>query len=145
MTDDTRNPVTARWEDGIEHDPRSIEIYKSIAKLDLEVGGDYFCFKSGGDGDNGEHLMYLLDIHFEKEDGEPEIGEISDSFVMFWTGPNGYIFPAIYRKAEEFMKAAKVTQTRIQGNNDHEWVRFHFEPSLTLEQAEELEEKFGVQ
>ena len=27
-----------------------------------------FCFKSGGDGDNGEHLMYLLDIHFEQID-----------------------------------------------------------------------------
>lgn len=60
--------VEQRWERGIPHDPRSIALYKSIEKLDWEEGGDFFCFKSGGDGDNGEHLMYLLDMHFARED-----------------------------------------------------------------------------
>lgn len=60
--------VERRWEQGIPHDPRSEALYKSIAELDFEYG-DIFCFKSGGDGDNGEHLMYLLDIYFEREDG----------------------------------------------------------------------------
>ncbi len=55
-----------RYERGIPHDPRSIELYRSIAKIDFEEGSDYFCFKSGGDGDNGEHLMYLLDTHFAR-------------------------------------------------------------------------------
>lgn len=54
-----------RWENGVAHEPRSIEIYKAIERLDLEEGDDFFCFKSGGDGDNGEHLMYLLDLFFE--------------------------------------------------------------------------------
>ena len=60
--------ITKRWEEGRPHDPRSIAIYKSVAALDFAEGGDFFGFKSGGDGDNGEHLMYLLDIHFEDAD-----------------------------------------------------------------------------
>lgn len=59
--------VGERWEKGIPHDPRSKELYASIAKLDFEQG-DVFCFKSGGDGDNGEHLMFLLDMHFAELD-----------------------------------------------------------------------------
>ena len=46
-----------------EHNPKSKEIYDFISKLDFE-NGDYFCFKSGGDGDNGEFLMDLLDCYF---------------------------------------------------------------------------------
>ncbi len=60
--------INERWENGVPHDPRSEEIYKGIADLDFKEGGDYFCFKSGGDGDNGEHLMYLLDLYFEDKD-----------------------------------------------------------------------------
>jgi len=57
--------VQERYEAGTPHDPRSIAIYRAIEKLDLE-NGDVFCFKSGGDGDNGEHLMYLLDVYFQE-------------------------------------------------------------------------------
>lgn len=60
--------ITERWEQGKAHDPRSVMLYKSIEAIDFKEGNDYFCFKSGGDGDNGEHLMYLLDIHFERKD-----------------------------------------------------------------------------
>jgi len=60
--------LSKRWEDGIPHHPKSIELYKRIENLDFELGGDVFCFKSGGDGDNGEHLMYLMDIYFEEKD-----------------------------------------------------------------------------
>lgn len=59
--------ITERWKRGIPHHPKSVEIFKAIEENDWKYGGDYFCWKSGGDGDNGEHLMYLLDIHFEKE------------------------------------------------------------------------------
>jgi hypothetical protein len=62
--------ITDRWEQGIPHDPRSIALYKSIAKIDWEEGGDSMGFKCGGDGDNGESLMYLLDLHFEDEDNK---------------------------------------------------------------------------
>jgi hypothetical protein len=62
--------VDQRWERGIEHDPRSVAIYESIEDIDYKLGGDRFGFKSGGDGDNGEDLMYLLDIHFDRLDKE---------------------------------------------------------------------------
>ncbi len=62
--------ITKRWEDGTDHHPKSVELYNAIATLDFEHGSDSFCFKSGGDGDNGEHLMYLMDIFFEEMDEE---------------------------------------------------------------------------
>lgn len=72
--------ITKRWEEGIPHHPKSIEIFKIIKDNDWKYGGDYFCWKSGGDGDNGEHLMYLLDIHFEIEDQKMTIpGLISEN------------------------------------------------------------------
>lgn len=60
--------INKRWENGIEHHPKSIEIANAIFDMDWKYGNDYFGWKSGGDGDNGEHLMYLLDIHFELQD-----------------------------------------------------------------------------
>jgi hypothetical protein len=62
--------VDERWEQGIDHDPRSHKLYDAIAKIDYEECDDSFCFKSGGDGDNGEQLMYLLDLYFEDLDNE---------------------------------------------------------------------------
>src|SRR5574343_331977 len=56
-----------RKNSGEKHDQRSIEIYNFIEKLDFKEGEDFFCFKSGGEGDNGEHLMYLLDMYFENK------------------------------------------------------------------------------
>ncbi len=60
--------ITERWEQGIPHDPRSIALYKALAQIDFEQCDDYFCWKSGGDGDNGETLMYQLDVYFERLD-----------------------------------------------------------------------------
>jgi len=57
-----------RWEKGTPHHPESIRLYQELELLDFEVCGDYFCFKSGGDGDNGETLMYLMDMIFERRD-----------------------------------------------------------------------------
>lgn len=59
---------TKRWEKGIPHDPRSIEIVNAIKQIDFEVFDDYFGWKTGGDGDNGESLMFELDIYFEAKD-----------------------------------------------------------------------------
>jgi len=64
----TRPTIGQRWEQGIPHDPRTVELFKHIAKIDFEECKDYFCFKSGGDGDNGEHLMYLIDDFFFEQD-----------------------------------------------------------------------------
>lgn len=48
-----------------EHLQQSRELFDHISKLDFE-SGDYFCFKSGGDGDNGEVLMDYFDDFFAK-------------------------------------------------------------------------------
>lgn len=58
-----------RWEKGISHHPMSEKLFDFISSLDFECG-DIFCFKKGGDGDNGEHLMYLMDVFFETQDKE---------------------------------------------------------------------------
>lgn len=62
--------ITKRWENGIEHHPKSVEVFEALADIDLKYGNDYFCWKYGGDGDNGEHLMYEMDIYFETKDEE---------------------------------------------------------------------------
>ena len=43
---------------------------REIAALDWLYCSDSFGFKFGGDGDNGEHLIYLLDILFDLQDAE---------------------------------------------------------------------------
>lgn len=63
--------VDERWEQGIPHDPRSKEIASALADIDME-NGDSLCLKFGGDGDNGEELMYLLDIYFARKDAESQ-------------------------------------------------------------------------
>ena len=66
--------INKRWEQGIEHHDKSIEIVKALADIDIAYCDMYFDWKTGGDGDNGETLMYLLDIYFESLDcGEPFI------------------------------------------------------------------------
>lgn len=57
-----------RFEQGIPHDDRSLELYQFIADLDFKECSDSFCFKSGGDGDNGETLLYLMDCYFAQKD-----------------------------------------------------------------------------
>lgn len=71
------NPMTASIYGSLEngHHPKSKEIYTFIAELDFRHGGDAFCFKSGGDGDNGEHLMNLLDCYFLFKDKEENVME----------------------------------------------------------------------
>lgn len=62
--------IGQRWEQGVEHDPRSEKIARGIAAIDFAECDDSFNFKFGGDGDNGETLMYLLDVYFERQDAE---------------------------------------------------------------------------
>lgn len=63
--------VSERWERGVPHDPRSTEIAKAVADIDFTQNDDCFGFKFGGDGDNGEMLLYLLDVYFERKDAVP--------------------------------------------------------------------------
>lgn len=60
------NPKT-RQKEGIPHDPKSICIVKSLQKID-SADGNYFDWRIGGEGDNGEKLLYQLDVYFFKID-----------------------------------------------------------------------------
>jgi len=94
-----------------QHDERSIEIYESISKLDFE-NGDQLELKSGGDGDNGERLLDLLDLHFEAKDGPAQFDEIADNFISFRLNDDGTHPPAVERVAQRFLKwRSKATRT----------------------------------
>ena len=67
---DIETDINFRWENGLEHHSRSEELAHLIGDLDWLFTNDYFCWKFGGDGDNGETLMFLLDILFDLEDAE---------------------------------------------------------------------------
>jgi hypothetical protein len=62
-----------RWEDGIEHHPMSDRLVNFMAEHDFCDYNDYMCIKIGGDGDNGEHLKYLMDAFFEMTDKNQSI------------------------------------------------------------------------
>lgn len=56
-----------RWPEGMPHHFLSEALMKHMMAVDWE-NGDQLCLKSGGDGDNGETLMYLMDGWFEARD-----------------------------------------------------------------------------
>lgn len=60
-----------RWADGIDHHPMSRRIVDFMKLHDFNDYDDSMCIKTGGDGDNGEHIMYLLDAYFEMIDQHP--------------------------------------------------------------------------
>lgn len=60
--------IIRRWQSGRPHHPETQSLFASLRAIDEEWGGNFFNWKSGGDGDNGEHLMYEMDIHFESMD-----------------------------------------------------------------------------
>lgn len=60
--------LNARWEKGIPHHKSSMELMEKIMAIDFVFGDDFFSWKVGGDGDNGEFLMYAMDIFFEEKD-----------------------------------------------------------------------------
>jgi len=57
-----------RWEEGIDHHPMSKKLMDFLKEHDLLDYNDYFCWKTGGDGDNGEFLMFQMDAFFEVMD-----------------------------------------------------------------------------
>ncbi len=60
--------VNKRLESALPHHKKTLHLFKRVDSLDQHVLENYFDFKSGGDGDNGEMLMCLLDIYFEEMD-----------------------------------------------------------------------------
>jgi hypothetical protein len=67
---DVEIDIGKRWEKGIPHHPKSIELMNFLEYFDLYFCGDYFGWKVGGDGDNGETLMYEMDVFFDVKDKE---------------------------------------------------------------------------
>lgn len=61
-----------RWGDGIEHHPKSIELMAALQAVDSGCYGMYFDWHTGGDGDNGETLMFQMDAFFEMKDAEAQ-------------------------------------------------------------------------
>ncbi len=56
----------SRKELGLQHDPRTLELYKHIEIVDFE-NGDYLELDNGI-YDTGERLKYILDSYFEQKD-----------------------------------------------------------------------------
>lgn len=58
----------SRWEEGIEHHPESVRLMAFLEEHDFKDYDDHFSWNLGGDGDNGESLMYEMDAYFEMKD-----------------------------------------------------------------------------
>lgn len=58
--------INKRWEDGTPHHIESEKIKKFISK-------NFDEFDFGGDGDNGETLLYILDVYFECKDAGEDL------------------------------------------------------------------------
>lgn len=65
-----KKDIHRRWLHGMPHHPKSVAMFRSLQSIDFNHGDDFFCWKSGGDGDNGEHLMFEMDVYFELQDQE---------------------------------------------------------------------------
>ncbi len=71
-----------RWSNGIDHHPMSVALMNFLAKHDYNDYKDYFCWKTGGDGDNGEFLMFQMDPFFEwLEQQNPDASHVVDGQV----------------------------------------------------------------
>lgn len=63
---------TVRWEEGYDHHPKSERLMEFLSAYDETKCSLYFDWRIGGDGDNGEELMYQLDAFFEMLDKKNE-------------------------------------------------------------------------
>lgn len=56
---------TDRWAEGTPHRRDVQKIVKLLSSIDEHFFQNYFDWRIGGDGDNGETLMYELDVVFD--------------------------------------------------------------------------------
>jgi len=64
-----------RWEEETDHHYMSEKIMDFLMDHDVHDYDDFFRWKKGGDVDNGETLMYQLDVFFELLDLEYRDGQ----------------------------------------------------------------------
>ena len=69
MAGDTGARLDQRWEDGVPHHPFSEAVVRAMAEIDREAGLPVD-IEIGGDGDNGETMMFLLDEWVERNGGK---------------------------------------------------------------------------
>lgn len=62
--------LNARWFKGVDHNPRSVALYKSLVKIDQEEKGNFSVFQSCKEE---ELLKYLFDIYLEQTDPKKQI------------------------------------------------------------------------
>ncbi len=62
--------INDRWENGVPHHPRAEIWARRIAAADWLFADGCFDLKFGGDGDNGEFLLYILDILCDLDDAK---------------------------------------------------------------------------
>jgi hypothetical protein len=53
--------IGERWEKGIPHKPEVDKLVHLISKMDWAMNSGALDIKMGGDGDNGEDIMFILD------------------------------------------------------------------------------------
>lgn len=73
----TELDISKRWMEGRKHHSKTDAIVGLINDIDWKLGGDVLGLNFGGDGDNGEHLAYILDIIYDAEDNG-ELKQLSD-------------------------------------------------------------------
>lgn len=61
-----------RWGTDVPHHPESIRLMDFLGQHDFIDCQDSFCWKRGGDGDNGETLMFQMDAYFELREQDNE-------------------------------------------------------------------------
>lgn len=71
-----------RWSEGIDHHPMSDALVRFMAKHDWENYKGYFDWRTGGDGDNGESLMYQMDPFFEWLDTQKDKEDADASYIV---------------------------------------------------------------
>jgi len=59
--------IETRWEAGTPHHKHSIALMEELKEIDNK-NGLIMDFRTGGDGDNGEYLLYYLDAIFEERE-----------------------------------------------------------------------------
>jgi len=103
-----------RWGNDIKHHPMSERLMRFLAIHDFEDWDDSFCWKVGGDGDNGETLMFQMDSFFELLDiqntRKPETGWISvdkppEEGGHYWIGEGHEQGEALYSKERKEWKS----------------------------------------
>lgn len=60
-----KEELDRRWSAGEPHDPRSTALFETLREIDVD---EELAWECGGDGDNGETLMWQLDVHFWMQD-----------------------------------------------------------------------------